>query len=68
MNDILTNKIQSLQRCVARAREEYNKVGSDFRSAYTCLDSHTQRDSRMRNSHRSGEPHYQKREARHSCQ
>jgi uncharacterized protein YutE (UPF0331/DUF86 family) len=39
MNDILTNKIQSIQRCVERAREEYHKAGNLFRSNYTSQDA-----------------------------
>jgi len=39
MNDILTNKIQSIQRCVERAREEYQKGGDEFHIDYTHQDS-----------------------------
>jgi uncharacterized protein YutE (UPF0331/DUF86 family) len=39
MNDILTNKIQSIQRCIERAREEYHKAGASFRSDYTSQDA-----------------------------
>ena len=30
MNDVLINKIQSIQRCVLRAREEYSHEGENF--------------------------------------
>ena len=30
MNDVLINKIQSIQRCVLRAREEYSQAGENF--------------------------------------
>jgi uncharacterized protein YutE (UPF0331/DUF86 family) len=39
MNDILTNKIQSIQRCVERAREEHQKAGDGFHADYTHQDS-----------------------------
>ena len=39
MNDILINKIQIVQRCVERAREEYQKAGDAFRTDYTHQDS-----------------------------
>ena len=39
MNDILINKIQSIQRCVVRAREEYREAGNNFHSDYTCQDA-----------------------------
>lgn len=39
MNDIMINKIQSIQRCVARAREEYRNAGNTFRTDYTRQDA-----------------------------
>jgi len=39
MNDIVINKIQSIQRCIARAREEYKKSGDSFDSDFTCQDA-----------------------------
>ena len=39
MNDIIVNKIQSIQRCVERAREEYLKDPEDFENNYTVQDA-----------------------------
>lgn len=39
MNDIVINKIQSIQRCVERAREEYQKNPADFDLDYTRQDA-----------------------------
>lgn len=39
MNEILSGKIQSIQRCVARAREEYALAEGNFRSDFTHQDS-----------------------------
>lgn len=39
MNDIVINKIQSMQRCVARAREEYEFAGGDLASNITHQDA-----------------------------
>jgi uncharacterized protein YutE (UPF0331/DUF86 family) len=39
MNDIFINKIQSIQRCVERVREEYNKNPEGFDSDYTLQDA-----------------------------
>jgi uncharacterized protein YutE (UPF0331/DUF86 family) len=39
MNDIIVNKIQSIQHCVERAREEYNKNPADFETNYTLQDA-----------------------------
>ena len=39
MNDIVTNKVQSIQRCVERAREEYSKNPDGFDSDYTIQDA-----------------------------
>lgn len=39
MNDIVVNKIQSMQRCVARAREEYEFAGRDLASDITHQDA-----------------------------
>ncbi|OHB74139.1 MAG: toxin-antitoxin antitoxin component [Planctomycetes bacterium RBG_16_59_8] len=39
MNDIIVNKIQSIQRCVERAREEYAKNPDGFDSDFTVQDA-----------------------------
>lgn len=39
MNDVVINKMQSIQRCVARAREEYAKDPATFDSDYTRQDA-----------------------------
>lgn len=39
MNDVVINKMQSIQRCVARAREEYEKDPATFDSDYTRQDA-----------------------------
>jgi uncharacterized protein YutE (UPF0331/DUF86 family) len=39
MNDIVTNKIQSIQRCVLRAREEYGADPDGFAINYTRQDA-----------------------------
>ena len=39
MNDILINKIQSIQRCVGRARQIYQKTQADFLSDYEAQDA-----------------------------
>lgn len=39
MNDVVTNKIQSLQRCVQRAREEYRLAGENFATDYSRQDA-----------------------------
>jgi uncharacterized protein YutE (UPF0331/DUF86 family) len=39
MNDIVINKIQSIQRCCERAREEYSKNPSLFSTDFTLQDS-----------------------------
>lgn len=39
MNDLVINKIQSIQRCVERAREEFQKNPDDFDSDYTRQDA-----------------------------
>ena len=39
MNDIVTNKIQSIQRCVLRAREEYGADPNGFAINYTRQDA-----------------------------
>jgi uncharacterized protein YutE (UPF0331/DUF86 family) len=39
MNDIIINKIQSIQRCVERAREEYNKSPRTFDTNYSSQDA-----------------------------
>ena len=39
MNDILINKVQSIQRCVARAREEYHLANGHFNQNYSHQDA-----------------------------
>jgi uncharacterized protein YutE (UPF0331/DUF86 family) len=39
MNDIIVNKIQTIQRCVERAREEYQKNPAGFDTDYTIQDA-----------------------------
>ncbi len=39
MNDIVTNKIQSIQQCVARAREEYGSDSDGFDTDHTRQDA-----------------------------
>ncbi|MYD99573.1 MAG: DUF86 domain-containing protein [Gammaproteobacteria bacterium] len=39
MNDIVVNKIQSMQRCNSRAREEYEFAGGDLASNITHQDA-----------------------------
>ena len=39
MNDIVINKIQSIQHCVGRAREEYEKNPGGFETDYTRQDA-----------------------------
>lgn len=39
MNELLIGKIQSIQRCVDRAREEYAKAGDGFYTDFTHQDS-----------------------------
>jgi len=39
MNDIVVNKIQSIQRCVERAREEYDSDPNEFDTNYTRQDA-----------------------------
>ena len=39
MNDVVINKTQSLQRCIARAREEYAFAGRDFSTSVTHQDA-----------------------------
>jgi uncharacterized protein YutE (UPF0331/DUF86 family) len=39
MNDVLINKIQSIQRCVARAREEYRSDPVGFDTDFTRQDA-----------------------------
>ena len=37
--EVLAQKITSIQRCVARAREELSRAGADFRSQYSAQDA-----------------------------
>lgn len=39
MNDIVINKIQSIQRCVERARQEYRSDPDGFATNYTLQDA-----------------------------
>jgi uncharacterized protein YutE (UPF0331/DUF86 family) len=39
MNDVVVNKVQSIHRCVRRAREEYASAGDDFAGDYTRQDA-----------------------------
>ncbi len=39
MNDIIINKIQSIQRCIQRAREEYESDPDGFDANYTKQDA-----------------------------
>ncbi len=39
MNDVIINKIKSIQRCIDRAREEYKEAGDDFDEDYTRQDA-----------------------------
>lgn len=39
MNDIVVNKIQSMQRCIARAREEYEFASGDLAPDVTHQDA-----------------------------
>jgi len=39
MKDVIINKIQSIQRCIKRAREEYKEAGEEFDSNYTKQDA-----------------------------
>jgi uncharacterized protein YutE (UPF0331/DUF86 family) len=39
MNDIVINKVQSIQRCIDRAREEYRLAGSNFANDFSRQDA-----------------------------
>ena len=39
MNEVLAQKVTSLQRCVARAREARAEAGANFRSSYNLQDA-----------------------------
>lgn len=39
MNDVVINKVQSIQRCIARAREERRLAGPDFATDYSRQDA-----------------------------
>jgi len=39
MTDVGINKIQSIQRCIARAREEKAKAGDDFETDFSHQDA-----------------------------
>ena len=39
MNNVVINKVQSLQRCVSRAREEYQSAGEAFLTNFTRQDA-----------------------------
>ncbi len=38
-DDVVISKVQSLQRCIGRAREEYRDAGDDFPTDYTRQDA-----------------------------
>ncbi len=42
VNDIVINKISSIQRCIKRAREEFNGAG-DFKNDLTAQDARGRR-------------------------
>lgn len=39
MNDIVMNKVQSIHRCIERAREEFKNAGMDFDEDYSRQDA-----------------------------
>lgn len=39
MNEVLAQKVTSLQRCVARARQAHVEAGADFRTSYNLQDA-----------------------------
>jgi uncharacterized protein YutE (UPF0331/DUF86 family) len=39
MNDVIVNKVQGIQRCIARAREEYGRGEELFRRDFSVQDS-----------------------------
>lgn len=39
MNDIIINKVQSIQRCIKRAREELTAAGNEFRNNHSRQDA-----------------------------
>jgi uncharacterized protein YutE (UPF0331/DUF86 family) len=39
MNEVLAQKVTSLQRCIARAREARAEAGADFRTSYNLQDA-----------------------------
>ncbi|MEZ4526296.1 MAG: DUF86 domain-containing protein [Desulfobacterales bacterium] len=39
MNDVVINKIQTIRRCIARARDEFEKSGDEFDTDYTRQDA-----------------------------
>jgi uncharacterized protein YutE (UPF0331/DUF86 family) len=39
VKDIIVNKVQSIQRCIRRARDELERAGSGFREDYTRQDA-----------------------------
>lgn len=39
VSDIVLNKVSSIERCIQRVREEYNKSGSHFSEDYTRQDA-----------------------------
>jgi uncharacterized protein YutE (UPF0331/DUF86 family) len=39
MNDLVINKVQSIHRCIERAREEYQLAGDRFATNYTRQDA-----------------------------
>lgn len=39
MNEVLAQKVTSLQRCIARAREARDEAGAEFRTSYNLQDA-----------------------------
>jgi uncharacterized protein YutE (UPF0331/DUF86 family) len=39
VDDILINKAATIERCVARVREEYKKAGNNFANDFSCQDA-----------------------------
>lgn len=39
MNDVVLNKLEIVQRCVSRAREEFERAGDGFRTDYSRQDA-----------------------------
>jgi uncharacterized protein YutE (UPF0331/DUF86 family) len=39
MDDVVINKLATIERCLSRIKEVYQQAGDDFLSDYTCQDS-----------------------------